>query len=460
MDVQQILLILVFFATVFTIIKEPKIKRIKIDYGIAPLLAILVLLLIGLLNFSMILEALQGINNLVPWQIILIFFTAAYVCISLDTTGFFEYLSFRVLKFSKNNGYKLFFYLILFTACLTIFTSNDVVTLTMTPLILYLSKHSKINPLPYLIAVFFASNTWSMILYIGSPTNIIVAQALNLSFFEYSKLMFIPTIVAGVITSLLVFFVFRKQIERKIRVIKKLDHTKYIRNKVAAVVSVVLFSLFFVSLLFSEYLNLEIWQVTTGFALFFLVVNLLFSFHHWKTKFQSHQYHHQKTKLMMLAHNWKFKVNEFFVSFHRMPWKILPLITSFFIIIHLFTIYGLTNYLAILLSKFTGIFSEIFFTGILSAITANIMIDQPMTMFFAQALNGNLNKGLALIVGANLGDNLTLFGALAGLMWIKMLKFNKIEMSYKKFLSYSILIIPVVIVITLFVLALQMKLLF
>ena len=161
----------------------------------------------------------------------------------------------------------------------------------------------------------------------------------------------------------------------------------------------------------------------------------------------------------MLAHNWKFKTNEFLISFHRMPWKILPLITSFFVIIHLFTVYGLTNYLSILLGQFTGTFSEIFSTGIISAISANILIDQPMTMFFAQALNGSLNKGLALIIGANLGDNLTLFGALAGLMWVKMLKFNKIEMSYKKFLSYSLLVIPIVIIITLFVLALQMRLL-
>jgi arsenical pump membrane protein len=460
MGVQQILLIIIFFATVVTIIKEPKIKKFKIDYGVAPLIAILVLLLIGLLDFSTIIEALQGINNLVPWQIILIFFTAAYVCISLDSTGFFEYLSFRVLKFSKNNGYKLFFYLVLFTACLTIFTSNDIVTLTMTPIILYLSKHSRINPLPYLIAVFFASNTWSMIFYIGSPTNIIIAQALNLSFFEYTKLMFIPTIVAGVITSLLVFFIFRKKIKKKIKVPIKLDHKKYIRNKIAVIVSVVLFSLFFISLLFSEYLDLRIWQVTTIFALIFLVINLVFSFHHWRTGYKSHQYHHQKTKLVMLAHNWKFKTNEFLISFHRMPWKILPLITSFFVIIHLFTIYGLTNYLSILLGLFTGTFSEVFSTGIISAIAANVMIDQPMTMFFAQALNGSLNKGLALIVGANLGDNLTLFGALAGLMWVKMLKFNKIEMSYKKFLSYSLLIIPIVIIITLFVLALQMRWLF
>ena len=92
-----------------------------------------------------------------------------------------------------------------------------------------------------------------------------------------------------------------------------------------------------------------------------------------------------------------------------------------------------------------------------------------MSMFFSNSILSpsylitgvnKLSNGLALVVGSNLGDNLTLFGALAGLMWIKMLRYNKIKMSYMKFVSYSVKIVPLTILLTCIVLAAEMKFLF
>ncbi|MGF3585413.1 MAG: SLC13 family permease, partial [Thermoplasmatota archaeon] len=100
-----------------------------------------------------------------------------------------------------------FFLFILLYLYLTIFTSNDIIILTFTPFIYYFTKNAGIDPKLYLIAEFFAANTWSMMLYIGNPTNILLAAAFDLRFDEYFKWMFLPAIVAGLVNMILLYLV-------------------------------------------------------------------------------------------------------------------------------------------------------------------------------------------------------------------------------------------------------------
>jgi len=51
-----------------------------------------------------------------------------------------------------------------------------------------------------------------------------------------------------------------------------------------------------------------------------------------------------------------------------------------------------------------------------------------------------------LIIGSNFGANITLVGALAGLMWHKILQDNKIDsINYRIFMKYGFMIMPWVI---------------
>ena len=59
---------------------------------------------------------------------------------------------------------------------------------------------------------FFIANIWSTGLYIGNPTNIIVAEAYKISFFEYSGWMMLPTIASGAACYTMLYFLFLKKI--------------------------------------------------------------------------------------------------------------------------------------------------------------------------------------------------------------------------------------------------------
>lgn len=471
--ISQIFLLFLFALAVWGILKEPVVRfrkfSFRIDYGTAPLIAVLVLSALGYVDMTVLIDSLAGINGVVPWQVILIFFAGAYICISIDSTGVLEFASFRIIRLSKGDPKKLYFGIVGLTALLTIFTSNDIVILTMTPIICYMAKHSKINPIPYLIAIFFSTNSWSMLFYVGNPPNIIVAQVLGLGFLEYAKYMILPTIAAGFSTTFIVYFIFRNDIRNKVGLESGIRGVNYLRSRWTASVSVIVFAAFFVSLSIAEYADFQVWQVVAAYFFIYLVLNFVFSLYYMKTHFSSDKYHFEKTKESLLARNMKFGITEFKMSFERVPWKTLPLIVSLFILIHLFTDTGLTDKLAVLLSSFDGIFSGSVATSFVSAAGANVMINQPMTILFGTAFQNHnylvhgpakLANGLALVAGTNLGGNLTLYGALAGLMWKKILAYNGIEMSYKQFLVHSLKVTPAVILITSLVIYFQMRYLF
>ena len=69
-------------------------------------------------------------------------------------------------------------------AVLTVLTSNDIVILTLTPVIYHFSRATGIDPAPLLFLEFFTANVWSMALLIGGsfshshrPYNFTIIQA-------------------------------------------------------------------------------------------------------------------------------------------------------------------------------------------------------------------------------------------------------------------------------------------
>ena len=82
-----------------------------------------------------------------------------------------------------------------------------------------------------------------------------------------------------------------------------------------------------------------------------------------------------------------------------------------------------------------------------------------MTILFSRVLNNPYFKDrvsaevykasmFGLVIGSNYGANLTLIGALAGIMWSSILQRNEITMQYTKFLKYGVIVMPAVITTT------------
>ena len=72
-----------------------------------------------------------------------------------------------------------------------------------------------------------------------------------------------------------------------------------------------------------------------------------------------------------------------------------------------------------------------------STISCNLVNNIPMTIAFGSILQNsdNINLVYATIIGSNIGAILSPVGALAGIMWLRILKQNDVEYGFLKFLK-------------------------
>ncbi|MEJ5258255.1 MAG: SLC13 family permease [Fervidobacterium sp.] len=424
--IATIITIHLFFATVYLVIKEPEIvfknKRVILDYARVSLAVLGLLIASGIASLTTIKSAMMPQMNIVPWQILIIFFGSAYICSSLDASGVLKVIAYKFTK-SAGTGKKLFFSLVLLAGVMTVFTSNDIVTLTLTPIIVYISQYAGINPLPYLISVFFASNTWSMFFYIGNPTNVIVAQAYSLNFSNYAKLMFFPTL-AAILTSVIGFYAkYKKILSDKISV--HFEETKeVIKDKRYAFLSSGIFVIFFLVIATGDLYGLQLWKSILIFSGIYILLNLSFS-----------DVMSERDEVVVEFKNFDYNLTFVVDTIRRVPWKMLPMVVTFFVFVHIFTTFGVTRYVGTLFNFPNELIGTVA-TAFITAFAANVMVNQPMTIFFAQALYQKpLNYAMSLVLGSNIGGNITLIGALAGVMWSRILAYYGIEMNNKKFIK-------------------------
>ncbi len=412
---------LIFASTVFLVLKHPLLRipftsrYFRLDYGWAPLLGALLLLLTPYAGLDTAVRGVVGGKGLHPYSVLFLILSLSYLCVSLDYRGLFEYLSLRIVRLSGGSGKKLFLMLFLLTSLLTLFTDNDIVILTMTLLILYLARRGGADPLPFLLCQFFTVNMLGMALYIGNPTNIIVADSAGLSFVEFARWMFLPSLAGAFAGFGLLYALFRGRIPTKVEPPEVEPRSVLKRGKglwvgLAALVGAIAFMSLPAGLR-----RIPMWSGVALLALLVLASDLL-------------SYGRRAPPLS------------------RVPWKLAPFLVGLFVQMEVLSSSGWTDLLAPHLSSLGGLLPTLFLLTLLSSLLAGAMNNHPMTLFLVRTLRSpefsggsdlRLASSLGLIAGSNLGANLFLTGALAGLMWAKLLSDKGYPVTFSQFSRYG-----------------------
>ncbi len=389
-----------------------RIKKFKVDsYWVIVLIGAIILILAGGVDFKYLCSELVKDSSINPIKILVLFITMTILSIFLDEIGFFRYLAGKTLKLAKNSQIKLFVWLYVIVSILTIFTSNDIIVLTFTPFICYFAKNAKIKALPYLITEFVAANTMSMTLIIGNPTNIYVATSYGIGFLEYLKVLFIPTLASAIISFLILYLLFRKELKKPAEGSSVLIP---IRSKAYLVIGLIHLIVCTIVLAVGPYFNVEMWLVSLVSALSLLII------------------------ILGICLVKKSKPTEVLSTLKRAPWQLVPFVLSMFTIILALQSVGVTEAIA----KFLGTENIVFKYGILSFLTSNVINNIPMSVFFCSIISplnalAQTQAVYATIVGSNLGAMFTPIGALAGIMWTSMLKKHGEKLLYLNFLKYG-----------------------
>lgn len=374
-------------------------------FWVAPVGGVLLLLLCGKLTPAEIVAGLSAPGAVNPLQILVLFFSMTLLSVFLDEAGFFRYLAGRIMQYAGTGQMKLFISLYLAVSVLTVFTSNDIIVLTFTPFICYFAKNAEIDPLPYLFCEFVAANTWSMLLIIGNPTNIYLAASNGIGFAAYTAEMLLPTLFAGVASFLVLLLLFHRKLAApmggRAPDVLPMDKPAVWLGGVA-LGGCVLF------LVLSSYLSLPMWLIAAAFCVA-LYVSALF--------------------MQMLRRRGTRLITR---SLLRAPLDVIPFVLSMFVLVLALEKAEVTALLGdLLVGK-----GEAFRFGIASVLAANVLNNIPMSVLFSAIVSAGGASSAALyaaVIGSNIGAFLTPMGALAGIMWMAMLKDQEVSLSFGKF---------------------------
>ena len=399
-----------------------KINKLKLDtFWIVAIAGAIITLLTGALPLDFLANNLETTSSINPLKIMVLLLSLTMLSITLDELGFFEHVASLAIKKVGGSKYKLFFTFYVLTAILTIFTSNDIVILTFTLFICYFSKNAKISPIPYLVMEFVTANTYSMLFIIGNPTNIYIASFFNISFLDYFKSMWLATILAGIVSLAILLLIFRKDLSKKME-LSEVEIVN-VKHKTLSLIAIIHLIACTTLLAISNYINLQMWIVTLMFALSLSIVLIVYTVIFKDIKPITHVY-------------------------KRLPYTLCFFVLSMYIIVLSLDYRGISSYIANYIDSLSSskIITALIY-GSSSTITDNLINNIPMSLGFASILNqATINKEVAIfasIIGSNIGAYVTPIGALAGIMWMRILKEENVEFGFKDFIKYcSIVAIP------------------
>ncbi len=399
-------------AMMMSIVWKPQITIRGIGFDTYPIVAILgclAVLLSGSLPLGVFFDGLTASSAVNPIKILLLFLSMTFLSVYLDEAGFFHYLAGLTLRRAGGSQTKLLRTLYVTVAVLTVFTSNDIVVLTFTPFIAYFSRAAGIQPIPYLVAEFVAANTFSMVFIIGNPTNIYLATGSGIGFAEYCKVMFLPTLAAGIVAYAVIRMLFRKELKKVIST--EVEPSK-IKHRTAVTLGLIHLSVATVLLILSSYVSLPMWLIAVCAAGSLLLTTVI-----------ANAVQHRGPRLL-------------FRSIQRLPWLLIPFVISMFALVLAMKHCGISAELAKILNHGNPVWTY----GITSALVSNLINNIPMSVLFESLLSYSAAPiaVYAAVIGSNLGAYLTPIGALAGILWMSILKRMGIAFGFARFLSYGL----------------------
>jgi arsenical pump membrane protein len=228
----------------------------------------------------------------------------------------------------------------------------------------------------------------------------------------------LPTLLSGISTLLVILILFRKDLKKPLENID-LEPIK-LKNKPLVIINLTILGLTTIFLVISNYIHLEMWLICLTSLIILTIFLAIFS---------------------IKEHNKKYVLN----TYGRLPYDLIPFIISMFILVLALKENGIILHISNILDKMSmNNISEGFAYGITSTLFDNIINNIPMSVLFTSVLEGKSELALfSTIAGSNIGAYLTPVGALAGIMWMSILKSHDIKYTFIDFMKYGLILVPV-----------------
>jgi Na+/H+ antiporter NhaD/arsenite permease-like protein len=239
----------------YVIISAQKMKWHSLDRPSGALFGAVLMVITGVLTLD---EAYRSID----FNTILLLLGMMLIIAYFKIANSFKYLSYLLISHAKNS-FLLLCFVSFSSGILSALFVNDTICLMFTPLLILALHQTKLNPIPYLIALATSSNIGSVVTLTGNPQNMLVGIFSKIPYLDFT-LHLLPIGILSLIANVLIIYVFfRKDIN-----FKRFDSIALVKPELHGTLTIkslgVLFCVF-LGFIFTG--NLPLSSITGGLAL-------------------------------------------------------------------------------------------------------------------------------------------------------------------------------------------------
>ena len=334
--------------------------------------------------------------------------------------GVFEWAASIAVRGAKGSCSRLFLLTYAVGTLVTIFMSNDATAVVVTPAILTAVHKAKISPLPYLFVCALIANAASFVLPISNPANLVVFHTGMPPLGSWLADFGVPSLISIVATFLVMRILFRhelcKSIECEVQDMELSSNGKLVLAGLALMVGV---------LLTASAMTKDLGLPTCLAA---LAVTAVVSI--------------------------KSKSNPITIA-REISWGTLLLVAGLFVMVDAVESQGALTLTQQWLAWASSLGQNLgaMVVGFAVGIANNIVNNLPMGLIAGGTIQAAHTKGLianALLIGVDLGPNLSITGSLATILWLLAIRKGSrdtggenLDVGFRRFLKVGSVAMPV-----------------
>lgn len=333
--------------------------------------------------------------------------------------GLFDWLSAIAVRNARGSCVRLFTLVYIVGTVVTVFMSNDATAVVLTPAILTAVRKARVQPLPYLFVCALIANAASFVLPISNPANLVVFHNAMPPLGKWLMAFCIPSVLSILVTYVVMRWIFRHDL--RATVVNDVELHALNGNGKLVLASL---GLMVAALLTASAFGKDLGLPTCVVAVVITAVACL-----------------------------KERANPFVLA-REISWETLALVGGLFILVDAMESIGAMRYTQQWLAwaQHMGIVASEMITGFAVGIANNLVNNLPLGLIAGSTLQSARAAApiaRAVMIGVDLGPNLSITGSLATILWLIALRKEKLEVTFWDFLKIGAVAMPIALLASL-----------
>jgi arsenical pump membrane protein len=326
--------------------------------------------------------------------------------------GLFDHVAAVAARHARGSARRLFVLIYAVGTVVTVFLSNDATAVVLTPAVYAAARAAKAEPLPYLLVCAFIANAASFVLPISNPANLVVFASRMPPLLEWLERFALPSVLSIAATFVVLRLTQRAALRQALATDIEAPGLSRAGRLAACGIGVTAVALLATS---AADLSLGAPTFAAGAATAALVL------------------------LLKREAPWE--------TLRGVSWAVLPLVAGLFVLVESLDRTGVIRELSRLLrdAADASVSGAAWASGVIVALACNVMNNLPAGLIAgstATAAQLPPDVRAALMIGVDLGPNLSVTGSLATILWLVALRREGEDVSAWQFLKLGALVMP------------------